>query len=318
MKSPLTSAASSPLLLSYPSPARDYADALAKWADLQRLDDFTVNPACKSWMLTHERQTEHAVVLVHGITNCPAQYAQLAPLFYERGYNVLVPRLPWNGLLDRSGEAMRYLTAQELRAFGDSIVDIARGLGKRVTIAGLSGGGVVTAWAAQCRPDVEYAVVIAPAIGVVPELPTGNLLVNRLSMRLGRMLPNVMTQRFVPIKAGPPHNYFGFATRGLSSVMELGFAVLDAARVAPPAAASALVIVNENDPAVNGPVALELAHRWQTLAGDRTGTYVFPRDRGLIHDLIDPMQPAQQTSVVYPILLDLIAATPAPTIGAPA
>src|SRR5262249_35144464 len=159
-----------------------------------------VNPVCRTWSLTHDARTEHAVVLVHGITNCPAQFVKLAPLFFDLGFNVLVPRIPWNGYLDRSGRAMRHLTARELRAFGDATADIGRGLGERVTVLGLSGGGTVAAWVAQCRPDVERAVVISPAIGVIGRLPFGDVALNRLAMRAMRALPNVMTQRFMPIK----------------------------------------------------------------------------------------------------------------------
>ena len=49
---------------------------------------------------------------------------------------------------------------------GARAVDIAAGLGDQVTIAGLSAGGVVAAWAAQHRRDVHRAVLIAPSLGV--------------------------------------------------------------------------------------------------------------------------------------------------------
>ena len=136
-------------------------------------------------------------MLVHGITNCPRQFIQLASLFFERGYNVLIPRIPWNGFADRSGVAMERLTARELRAFGDEIVDIARGLGERVTVLGLSGGGVVAAWIAQCRADVDKVVVIAPCIGIVANAPlgrTGNVAMNRFATWMMGVLPNMMTE----------------------------------------------------------------------------------------------------------------------------
>jgi carboxylesterase len=296
-----------PLLDAEPDPARDYAAALARCVDLQGLDGDEVNPVCRSRLLAHGLKTEHALVLVHGVANCPAQFAQLAPLFFEQGYNVLIPRIPWNGLLDRSGAALRHLSARELRAFGDAVVDIACGLGERVTVVGLSGGGVVAAWAAQYRREVERAVVIAPAIGTLPGLPFGNVLINRLAMRLARILPNLMTQRFLPTPPGPPHRYDGFATRGIAAVMQLGFAVLDAARTETPAAGSIQVVINDNDTTVDSAVARDLARRWRATAGDRVAVYTFARDRGLIHDLIDPAQPSQQTDFVYPILVELIA-----------
>src|SRR5689334_19394236 len=126
-----------PLLASVSSPAHDYEEALTRFAALQAADGPEVNPVCHSYLLTHDRRTGQVIILIHGITNCPRQFVQLAPLFFERGYNVLVPRIPWNGYADQSGVAMEHLTAQDLRAFGDEIVDIARGLGERVTVLGL-------------------------------------------------------------------------------------------------------------------------------------------------------------------------------------
>jgi len=203
---------------------------------------------------------------------------------------------------------MEHLRAQELRAFGDEIVDIARGLGECVTVLGLSGGGVVAAWIAQCRADVERAVVIAPCLGVVANVPlgfTGNIVVNRFATLLMRYLPNMMTQTFRPMKGGPPHNYQGFATRGLGRTTELGLAIYDAARSTSPAAQTIAMITNDRDLAVNNVLACDLARRWQVTAPGRVTNYVFREGSMLDHDIIDPTQKNQRVDVDYPILLDL-------------
>src|SRR5260370_37419034 len=119
------------LLSTTPNPARDYDEALTRFAVMQARDGSEVNPVCRSTLLTHDERTDDVIVLVHGITNCPRQFVQLAPLFFERGFNVVVPRIPWNGYADQSGVAMDNLMAQELRAFGDAIDDIARDIGER-------------------------------------------------------------------------------------------------------------------------------------------------------------------------------------------
>jgi pimeloyl-ACP methyl ester carboxylesterase len=41
----------------------------------------------------------------------------------------------------------------------DEVVDIAQGLGEQVSMAGISMGGVVTAWAAQNRPDIARPIL---------------------------------------------------------------------------------------------------------------------------------------------------------------
>jgi alpha-beta hydrolase superfamily lysophospholipase len=292
-----------------PQPVHDYQSALERFARLQALDTDDVNAVCRSRLLAHNMRTERVVVLLHGMTNCPEQFAQLAPQLYGLGYNVLVPRIPRNGLADRMTEELKLLTAEELRAFADAMVDIACGLGERVTVVGLSAGGVLAAWIAQCRPEVETAVIIAPAIGIVPSLPIGNMTANRLLMRTMLRLPNLMTRRIIRYDNRLPHNYIGFATRGLGAMMRLGFAVLAAARRTPPAARRIVMVLNGGDKAINNAVALTLVRRWRARRGTDVTTYRFPASLALIHDMVDPQQKAQQIDRVYPVLLDLIASS---------
>lgn len=295
-----------PLTRSDPDPARDYPDALTRLAALQARAGAEVNPVCRTYLLTHGHRTERAIVLLHGMTNCPAQFTQLAPLFFERGYNVLVPRIPRHGLLDRDTEELKYLTPQELRTFGDMVADIARGLGERVTVAGISAGGVVAAWIAQFRPDVEQAVVMAPALGLLPNWPLLGTRANWLATGILSRLPNIMTQRLLGPKEGPPHGYNGFATHGLTATFRLGAVVLKTARNKPLAVQRALVLMNDHDEAVNNAMIRDLARAWRARAGDRVAFYTFSAKMRLIHEFIEPQRPHQRVDVVYPILLKLI------------
>ena len=54
-------------------PATDYADAMEQLAALRALDTAEINPQCVTQALTHGRATERAIVLIHGMTNCPRQ-----------------------------------------------------------------------------------------------------------------------------------------------------------------------------------------------------------------------------------------------------
>lgn len=289
-----------------PEPAADYQSALDKFAQLQLLDGDAVNTVCRSRLLAHNAKAPRAVVLLHGITNCPEQYAELAPELYRRGYNVLVPRIPRNGLADRMTDELGRLTAGEMRAFADMVVDIAAGLGERVTVMGLSGGGVIAAWMAQFRREVDTALVLAPAIGIVPS--PALTVANRALMHALLRLPNLMTRRVALHDNGIPHTYVGFATRGLGAMMRLGFITLDTARRHPPRARRIVVVVNENDRAISNALALALARRWKRHSPDVVDIYRFPASLGLLHDLIDPQQKGQQTERVYPVLLDLMMA----------
>jgi len=290
-----------------PHPAADYSAALERLAALQSLDSADVNPICHSQLLTHGRATDRVIVLIHGMTNCPRQFQRLAPLFFERGYNVLTPRQPRNGLTDVDTRALGGLTVSEQVNNAHQAVDIARGLGRHVTVLGVSAGGTLAAWLAQFRADVDAAVAIAPLFGILPTLPAFNLSANFAMMRLLQWAPNIMTQSIRPFTEGPPQGYRGFATRGLASAMRLGRQVFRAAADEAPRARSMLMMLNPVDPAVNNPMSRDLLGRWQA-RGAQASLYLFDPARKLIHDLIDPEQPQQQCDYVYPILLEQVSA----------
>jgi len=284
-------------------PATDYEAAIARYAEVQAAEDDTINPVCRSKIMTHGAKTEHVIVLVHGITNCPQQFAEFAPLFFERGYNVLNPRMPHNGLADRMTDELKYLKAEELRDCSNAMVDIACGLGDHITFLGLSVGGVMAAWVAQHRPEIAKAVVIAPSIGFT------SLGADRLSsfaIVLFRILPNIGTQHFSPFTDGPKHSYLGFSSRSFGEVMRFGKSILRSAKQTKPTAESILMVTNAADTAVNSKINRELVNFWRANGFDQLEEYEFSADKKLIHDIIDPQQVQQQTALVYPMLLDLI------------
>jgi esterase/lipase len=286
-------------------PATDYETALARFAQIhaQEAADESLNPVCCSKLLTHGNKTERVIILMHGMTNCPQQFVELAPIFFAQGYNVLIPRMPHNGLADPDTDDLRYLKSVELRDCSNEMVDIARGLGDHITFLGLSVGGLMATWVAQYRDDVNKAVIIAPSFTIGPRLGVG---ISRIIMRLFLILPNIMTQRLKPFKDGPDHNYLGFATKGLGEMMRFGFSIYDVSKKRSAAAQSVLIITNAADAAVNNKITLEVAKNWQNNGLHQLNKYEFDAKYKLIHDLIDPGQKEQNVSVTYPILLDLI------------
>lgn len=111
---------------------------------------------------THGNRTAKAVVMFHGVTACPAQFADLAQYFYDKGYNVYVPLTPHHGLPD--GREHSKVTAKELVDYVTESVNITSGLGDERGVAGLSGGGMLATWAAEYRPgpDVKHLLVLSP------------------------------------------------------------------------------------------------------------------------------------------------------------
>jgi esterase/lipase len=283
------------------NPVADYDAAIARFAQVQAEEDDTINPLCRSKLMTHGKKTERVIVLVHGITNCPQQFVEFAPLFFERGYNVLIPRMPRNGLADRMTNELKSLTAEELRDCSNTMVDIARGLGDHVTFLGLSVGGSMAVWVAQNRPDVDKVVVIAPSIGFT------NLGADRLTsfaIVLFRYLPNIATQYFFPFQDGPQHSYLGYSSHSIGEVMRFGKSIMKSAKQEKPAAQSILMVTNAADTAVNSKMNRELVNFWRANGYNQIEEYEFSADKKLIHDIVDPQQVQQQTALVYPILLD--------------
>jgi carboxylesterase len=300
-------------LASRPQPAAGYAQALARLDVIRAREAAGHNPLCHTQLLTHGHQTGRVIAFIHGYTNCPMQFGRLAEQFHARGYNTLTVLMPHHGLADRLTDAHRRLTAEELAAYADEVVDIARGLGEHVTLLGLSGGGMVAAWAAQTRPDLDLAVVIAPNFGfkAVPRRLT------RLAANLVLLAPDMMLwwNPFEREKGRLPHVYPRFTLHGLTQQWRLGFAARQQAERQAPAARSILVITNAHDLAVDNAAIARMVARWRAWGAGPVRTYEFPKELHLLHDLVDPGHAGQRVAVVYPRLLEMVAE---PQLFAPA
>ena len=262
-----------------------------------------MNPLCRLQLMTHNKKTERAIILVHGYSSCPQQFHKLGQRFYDAGYNVLMAPLPHHGLADRMTNAHSRLTAEELAAYADQTVDIARGLGRRVFMMGLSAGGVTTAWAAQNRNDIDLAVIISPAFGF-KKIPAP---LTVAAMNFYSLLPDALEwwDPLLKEKAPPAHSYSLYSRHALVEILRLGFATLNDARHHPPAAEKIIMVLNANDIMVNNDETNNMIKVWKADKANLT-TYEFRADLKLGHDLIDPSQPDQRTEIVYPRLMSLI------------
>jgi pimeloyl-ACP methyl ester carboxylesterase len=297
-------------LASHPNPAADYSEATRRVAALQVEETAGFNPLCKAQLLTHGQKTARAIAFIHGYTNCPHQFLPLGQQFYDLGYNVLLVPMPHHGLADLMTNDMSKLTAEEMAAYADQLVDISHGLGDRVTVAGLSQGGVVAGWAAQTRPDLDQAVLIAPGFGL-KLIPTP---LTVLAANVVLLAPESY-QWWDPLhdpKSPPPtlsptgvQGYPRYSLHGLAQQLRLGFATEALARRTAPAAKSILLVTNANDLAVENSVADQVAADWRAHGGNVT-IYDFSANLNLYHDLISPEQSLQRIDIVYPKLIELI------------
>jgi pimeloyl-ACP methyl ester carboxylesterase len=294
-----------------PNPAASYHEALERVEALRaQSHQASLHPACQLRLMTHGQKQPRAIVLVHGYTSCPEQFAALGRRFHAQGCNVLIPLLPHHGLADLMTDAHRCLTAEDLACQACDALDIARGLGDHVTMLGLSGGGLITAWAAQQRADLDLAMPVAPAFGY-RQLPTN---LTALAMNAYLLLPNSYVWWDPKAQADPAsgYGYPRFATRALAQLLRMGQAVLTAASRQPPAAAAILLVTNASDLAVNNDLTARVASLWRS-HGANLHTYEFPASLELPHDLISGLPSEQAIEHVYGQLVALALAQGART-----
>ena len=286
-----------------------YAEAIEIARALQDLDGPNVNPVCHTRLYTHGQQTERALVLLHGFTNCPRQLDDLGKDFFSRGWNVLIPRYPRHGYADRLNTAIAELRADHLVAVANRSVEAGFGLGRRLTVAGLSLGAALAGYMAQTRDGIESTVMIAPMFGLKP-IP-GPML--SAASRLARILPNfyIWWNSRLKDKIGPPHGYPRLSTRAYAALFEVGRRLFNEARKAAPKSSRIAVITNAAEPRLDNRFTYQLVDLWRR-HGTHVDTYEFPLSDGLPHDLIDPVSNSSRiTEVSYPILKRFIERTPA-------
>lgn len=293
-------------------PARSYAEAMERVAAFRASDDASIRPEAYTRIYEHGGETEIAVVLYHGFTNHPGQYAEFAPMLYERGINVFVPRLPEQGDRDRMTTRLASLTAGELLTSASDALDIAQGLGRRVAVLGISTSGLLCAYFAQYRSDVARSVIVAPLFGLL----RFSHVITSLIGAAARRLPN----RFLwwdprhKIDILPVTGYPRFPTRALAQTLLIADDVYAASGNAEPLAESAVLVTNGKDPAVNNAVADRVVERWNARRPGFASTYCFD-DLPVNHDIIDPQNAVPRTDVVYPKLLEILEQTQTPVAG---
>lgn len=289
-------------------PAQDYEDAFARIEAVQEAEDARgdVLPECRSTLMTHDEQTDHVVVFMHGYTSCPEQFRHLGQEFFDKGYNVYIPRQPYHGLEEQIDNELRNLTAEDLAAYGTESADIAQGLGEHVTMAGLSGGGTVASWLAQYRADVDIAVPIAPFLGVafIPHY------LNRPFANLADLVPSGFYMWWDPAKKADnpfsaPYSYPRYSLKSLAEVLSLGYAAEEDVEHTKPASPDIIVISNAADDSVSAPIIEDFIDLWEAHGAELLTTYEFEEALGLPHDMITPTRLNNQIELVYPVIHDL-------------
>lgn len=308
-----------PAFHSKPQPARSFDEALGKFEKLRSAESsLPLSPEGASRLLHHGRKTERAFVLLHGLTNCPEQFATLAARIHAAGHNVVVPRSRLAGFQDRLNGEQGLQTAQDLIDQAATGLDIAAGLGDRVTLVGLSGSAVAAAWMAQNREDLDEVAILAPFFGVfgipAPLVDLAGAVLSRLPNFYVWWDPQKKESRH-----GPPHAYPRFGTRCMADSVQLSRNVRSNIAAKPPQCRRVLFITTASDIAANNSLTRSIAGILAAQGGPaEILAYEFPAGLRIPHDMIDPSQPGSNTPLVYRKLLDLLGTgAPAPAFDLP-
>lgn len=167
------------------------------------------------------------IVAFHGFTNSPAQFGEVVDALVAEGYGVLVPRAPYQGEIEPTGAALAKLTDDDLAIHVEHAIDVATGFEAPVWALGLSGGGVLAAWAAATRPEVRRVAVAAP---IATPLGTPYPAV-RLAVPLGGAIPSgvyIWWDSKVKLDLPrAPFAYPGFPLKGIVPYLRFSVALRD-------------------------------------------------------------------------------------------
>jgi len=284
---------------------KDFAEAVTCAVD-DALPPEVCPDAC-SRLFSHGRKTPLSILFLHGLTNAPTQFLQLAEKAHAAGHNVYVPRMPYHGYSDTLTNDISHLTLEKYAEWVSDALDVAAALGERLVVAGLSVNGVTAAWIAMHRPDVARAVLIAPFF-VPVHIPRmlGGLLGDVFTM-----LPNFsiwwdfsLREKF-PL---PQHAYPKFQTRTAGRFLRLGRAVLAEARTRAPLCKDIVLVGTEADTTINVSVAKRFAANLARWPGVNVRQTWFHLAENIHHDFIDPRQTWQRTEYTDPVVLKALFA----------
>jgi esterase/lipase len=286
-------------------PILDFQVAINRIETLQSRERADLHPLGHTRLLSHGRKTATVVLWFHGYSSAPQQFVPLGEKCFDLGMNVYIPRAPHHGINDRLTEETRKLTEEELKAWAEESLQFARALGEKVVVGGLSMGGAITAWLAQIHPEIDLAIVIAPAIAyrVIPSallpivIPVIGWLPDRKHWWDGTLKEKM---------EGADYNYAWVSMHGLAIFPRMGMEIRKLNHKIPPAAKEIWMVINDHDADVDGVYVQKVAEEWKAKKPGAIHVYHFPNELGIVHDCISVEQPKQRVDIVYPVLMDII------------
>lgn len=184
--------------------------------------------------------SDKVCLFFHGFTATPEQFVVIGQAFFKAGYNVLIPLLPGHGMAgdwNKDNPPPLPENKQIYQKFGLQWLQVAKSLGKKVIVGGLSGGSTLAAWLAlECPEEIDRTLVFAPYL-------SGSNKVVDLFVRLFNIYFEWRTE------PGLAHfGYDGFVMPALRVFLDMGADVLEQAQKT--VAAPMLILSSESDRAV--------------------------------------------------------------------
>ena len=297
-----------PNFSSIPHPARDYEEAMAKFSAIEKRESsLPLRPEGRSRLFTHGKKTDRAFVLLHGLTSCPEQFVPLANILFQSGASVVIPRARHAGYADTMNNDQGLQSGQDLLDQAAEGLDIAAGLGGRVTIVGLSGSAVAAAWMAENRDGIDSALLLAPFFGLNGH-PVWQI--DALASVLTR-IPNSYKWWNEDLKEknpGPAYAYPRYGTFCMADTIQLSRSVRAGIGRQPLKAGRLDILTTGTEQGANNALTHQLAADWAAKTPGRVTIYEFPDKAGVPHDMVDPNQPDAKVGTSYPEILRLLGA----------
>lgn len=267
-------------------PARDEEAALRAFEVLSAADGPEVSAAARTQLLRPQGPARGTLVLWHGFTNCPAQFAEVAEILCAEGFFVLIARIPRHGNSDTMTRDLEELIVEEVATFANHCVDVAAGLPTPLGVIGFSVGGGLAAWMAASRAEVERVVCISPLVA-----PRGiPVPVVRLVVRFRTLMPATWIW-WDPRKKeklnNSPHVYPGFPMTGLIPFLHVGLSLHDERVRANHRLKRVALITNPRDLAVRNAPAEKMMARVFAGHADKVVEFALAGSLGWWHDFID-------------------------------
>ena len=229
--------------------------------------------------------------MIHGVSACPQQFADLGDTFFKAGYNVYIPRVPSHGLTDnkRHGE----ITIPAMTQFMNTSTSIISGLGEEVGVVGLSGGANMATWITQYNSaTISRALLLSPFYQPsASEMPTWQ----------APLLRNLYGRDILPDS---------FSAGSNLSYRALGKYMIIAKNYKSDFKATGLkhigVITSENDTSIDVNLAANIPKQIATASNAKFQSYSIPASFGIGHDIVALSQDEIKKHVnkLYPFYLD--------------